>query len=291
MKKYVDCNQYYVGIGYIYSVLYCLYVWSGINENKKVTCIQLSINCIRMYVCGYELYMRDSNIRLYIFFYLGIFSLWEYGIVLIQFHVFYFLYHSSFSLETLRNSFYRTNYSNINNVLIVPSCYNEVNKAAYYRKKTILIESRRNVLTSMYNKNERCQGTKLLFSFAIIIMTCCTPLIQRNIETHPDLYKSSYDRSYFYENVVDHSFTHVRVKRKIRDDLKVVDPVVLKTFETVNNTTFAPKYLEKCKPTDFLRRSSTISQPTLNSLHEKYIADPPRPLKYNTTTTGTMCCS
>lgn len=114
----------------------------------------------------------------------------------------------------------------------------------------------------------------------------CRPFAGRSISAELAPSRSSYDRSYFYENVVDQPLIHVRVTRKARQDLRARDPVVLETLQSVSHAAFTPKHLEGHDSTDFLRRSSDPSRPTLKTLHERYIGDPPRPLKHCSTTTG-----
>lgn len=100
-------------------------------------------------------------------------------------------------------------------------------------------------------------------------------------------YETSSKLAHYYENVIDHSLNHLRVKRDLRKDLRVRDPVMLDLNKTTNNRVYDVKYWDDRKPDQHsMKRFSLAPKTELKFLHEIYMNNPVIPMKFSISTTG-----
>lgn len=111
----------------------------------------------------------------------------------------------------------------------------------------------------------------------------CEPLKRSQVENN---YRSSYNRSYEYKNVVDNPLSHIRVKQDARKDLRT--PVMRGKNLSTYNETFGSKSQDFKNDSDYYPRSSVNSRPNLQRLHEENMKNPPKPHESGLTTTGSI---
>lgn len=100
-------------------------------------------------------------------------------------------------------------------------------------------------------------------------------------------FKSSYNRSFGRENILNHPLTYFDVKREA--GRKIGNPVFQEKYSSTYKESFGCKRREGVNYR-YHQRSSVNWEPNLKRLNEDYLERPPRPHQTGLTTTGKINC-